>query len=228
MSISVPQYTSFAFILFLFMLFSCGQNTGETQSTAAEQEDKIPVRAEKKTILFFGNSLTAGWGLEPEEGFTGIIQHRIDSLGLDYQVINGGLSGETTASGLNRLDWFLEDEPYIFVLELGGNDGLRGIPVAETKNNLQQIIQKVQEKYPQTEILLAGMQIPPNMGKAYSEDFRSIFPELAKDKNITLIPFLLEGVAGEPGLNLPDGIHPTKEGHQIVAETVWEYLEPLL
>lgn len=228
MSISVPQYTSFAFILFLFVFISCGQKTAETQSTAAEQQDKIPVQVEKKTILFFGNSLTAGWGLEPEEAFTGVIQQRIDSLGLDYQVINGGLSGETTASGLNRLDWFLEDEPYIFVLELGGNDGLRGIPVAETKKNLQQIIQKVQDRYPQAIILLAGMQIPPNMGKAYSEEFRSIFPELAKNKNVTLIPFLLEGVAGEPDLNLPDGIHPTKEGHQIVAETVWEYLEPLL
>lgn len=225
---SVPQYTSFAFILFLFVFFSCGQRTGENQSTANEQEEKVQVKAERKMILFFGNSLTAAWGLEPEEGFTGIIQQRIDSLGLDYQVINGGLSGETTASGLNRLDWFLEDEPSIFVLELGGNDGLRGIPVAETKKNLEQIIQKVQEKYPETVILLAGMQIPPNMGRAYSEEFRAIFPDLANDRNVTLIPFLLEGVAGEPDLNLPDGIHPTKEGHQIVAETVWGYLEPLL
>src|SRR5690606_32982938 len=120
-----PQYTSFAFILFLFIFFSCGQRTEETQSSTTEQEEKVAVKAERKTILFFGNSLTAGWGLEPEEGFTGIIQQRIDSLGLDFQVINGGLSGETTASGLNRLDWFLEDEPSIFVLELGGNDGLR-------------------------------------------------------------------------------------------------------
>jgi acyl-CoA thioesterase-1 len=178
--------------------------------------------------LFFGNSLTAGWGLEPEEGFTGIIQHRVDSLGLPYQVINGGLSGETTASGLNRLDWFLEDEPHVFVLELGGNDGLRGIAVAETKKNLQQIIRMVQERYPQTEILLAGMQIPPNMGQAYSEEFRAIFPDLAQEGEVTLIPFLLEGVAGDPDLNLPDGIHPSKEGHRIVAETVWQYLEPIL
>ncbi len=228
MSIRVPQYTSFAFILFLLTVFSCGQQTKETQSATDGQEEGLPVQEEKKNILFFGNSLTAGWGLEPEEGFAGIIQHRIDSLGLDYQVINGGLSGETTASGLNRLDWFLEDEPYVFILELGGNDGLRGIPVAETKKNLQQIIQKVQTKYPQAEIILAGMQIPPNMGKAYSEDFQSIFPDLAKEGNVTLIPFLLEGVAGDPNLNLPDGIHPSKEGHQIVAETVWQYLQPLL
>src|SRR5690606_27234828 len=119
----ISQYTSFTAILFLLAFFSCGQKTAETESTAVEQEEKYPVNEEKKTILFFGNSLTAGYGLEPEEGFTGIIQNRIDSLGLGYEVINGGLSGETTASGLNRLDWFLEDEPYVFVLELGGNDG---------------------------------------------------------------------------------------------------------
>ncbi len=226
--IRISQYTSFTAILFLFVFFSCGQKAAETESVAIEQEEELPVNEEKRTILFFGNSLTAGWGLEPEEGFTGIIQHRIDSVGLPYQVINGGLSGETTASGLNRLDWFLEDEPYIFILELGGNDGLRGISVAETKKNLQQIIQKVNEKYPQTQILLAGMQIPPNMGQAYSEEFKSIFPDLAEEENVTLIPFLLEGVAGDPDLNLPDGIHPSKEGHRIVAETVWQYLEPLL
>lgn len=228
MSRRIPQYTSFAFILFQILLFSCGQKPAENQAASGEQEQAAPVQEEKKTILFFGNSLTAGWGLEPEEGFTGIIQHRLDSLGLPYQVINGGLSGETTASGLNRLDWFLEDEPYIFVLELGGNDGLRGIPVAETKKNLEQIIKKVHEKYPQAAIILAGMQIPPNMGKSYSEEFRAIFPDLAEENQVTLIPFLLEGVAGEPDLNLPDGIHPSKEGHRLVAETVWEYLEPLL
>lgn len=226
--IRISQYTSFTVILFLLTFFSCGQKTAETGSTAVEQEEKSPVNEEKKTILFFGNSLTAGYGLEPEEGFTGIIQHRIDSLGLGYKVINGGLSGETTASGLNRLDWFLEDEPYVFVLELGGNDGLRGIAVAETKKNLQQIIQMVRDKYPDTQILLAGMQIPPNMGQAYSEDFRAMFPDLAKEENVSLIPFLLEGVAGDPALNLPDGIHPSKEGHRILAETVWQYLEPLL
>src|SRR5690554_3049387 len=228
MLIRVSQYTSFVFILFLFTFFSCGQKSDESTSSTVEEIKTSPVKEEKKTILFFGNSLTAGYGLEPEESFAGIIQHRLDSLGLNYQVINGGLSGETSASGLNRLDWFLEDEPYIFVLELGGNDGLRGIPVAETKKNLQQIIQRVNGKYPQAEILLAGMQIPPNMGQAYSEEFRSIFPDLAEEENVTLIPFLLEGVAGDPDLNLPDGIHPSKEGHRIVAETVWLYLEPFL
>src|SRR5690606_8396973 len=123
---------------------------------------------------------------------------------------------------------FLEEEPFIFILELGGNDGLRGIAVSETRKNLQQIIHLIQNKYPNTQILLAGMQIPPNMGQAYSQEFMAIFPELAEEENVLLIPFLLEGVAGEATLNLPDGIHPSKEGHKIVAETVWNHLEPML
>src|SRR5690606_21627260 len=143
------QYTSFASILFLTFLFSCGQKPSENKETAGEKVGKVTPEEEKKSILFFGNSLTAGYGLEPEEAFTGLIQHRIDSLDLNYHVINGGLSGETTASGLNRLDWFLEEEPYIFVLELGGNDGLRGIAVSETRENLRKIIQKVKKNYPQ-------------------------------------------------------------------------------
>jgi acyl-CoA thioesterase-1 len=149
-------------------------------------------------------------------------------LGLDYRVINGGLSGETTAGGLSRLDWFLEDEPYIFILELGGNDGLRGILPSESKKNLIGIIDKVRAKYPETKIILAGMQIPPNMGQEYTEEFKSIFPEVAAEKSVTLIPFLLENVGGIPELNLPDGIHPTEEGHKIVFETIWPYIDSLI
>lgn len=224
----ILQYTSFALILFPSLFFSCGQKPSEKVNEKLEINETAPTKEEKKTILFFGNSLTAGYGLEPEDAFTWIIQQRIDSLGLDYRIINGGLSGETTASGLNRLDWFLEEEPYIFVLELGGNDGLRGIPVTETRNNLKKILQLIKTKYPQTHIFLAGMQIPPNMGQEYSRSFKSMFKEVAEEENVQLIPFLLEGVAGDPALNLPDGIHPSEEGHQIVAETVWEYLEPLM
>lgn len=228
MNIRISQYTSFACILFLLVFFSCGQKPTESNSTTVAEENKAPVQKESKTLLFFGNSLTAGYGLEPEEGFTGIIQQRLDSLNLDYEVINAGLSGETTASGINRLDWFLEVEPAVFILELGGNDGLRGIPVSETKKNLKQIIKKVREKYPEIPIVLAGMQVPPNMGQEYSLDFSEIFTDLAEKEKLTLIPFLLEGVAGDPELNLPDGIHPSKEGHRIVAETVWQYISPLL
>ncbi len=202
-------------------LSSCGSKQEKKETDATEQAADVTT---KKTILFFGNSLTAGYGIDPEESFAGRIQIRLDSLKKEYRVINGGLSGETTAGGLSRLDWFLEEEPYLFVLELGGNDGLRGIPLTETKKNLLAIIDKVQAKYPNTKIILAGMQIPPNMGKEYTEEFKAIYPAVAKEKNIELIPFLLEGVAGNPDLNLPDGIHPTPEGHRIVMETLWPYI----
>ena len=209
----------------MFLVLGC---KNQTTTEINEQQDKSEVKP-KKIILFFGNSLTAGFGVDEEDAFPGLIQAKILDSGLDYKVINGGLSGETTASGLSRIDWFLEEEPSIFVLELGGNDGLRGIPLDETKKNLQSIILKVKEKYPQTIIVLAGMEIPPNMGQEYTSTFRKIYPDLAKEmKDIYFIPFLLEGVGGNPDLNLPDGIHPTEEGHKIVAATVWKYLQPLL
>jgi acyl-CoA thioesterase-1 len=207
------------------IISSCGSNPEKTQ---AENSEQAAVSIVKKTILFFGNSLTAGYGIDPEESFAGRIQTRLDSLKKEYRVINGGLSGETTAGGLSRLDWFLEEEPYLFVLELGGNDGLRGIPLTETKKNLLAIVDKVKAKYPNTKIILAGMQIPPNMGQEYTEEFKAIYPAVAKEKNIELIPFLLEGVAGNPDLNLPDGIHPTPEGHKIVMETLWPYISKAL
>ncbi|MFO7824180.1 MAG: arylesterase [Cyclobacterium sp.] len=213
--------------LLLLLVFSCSQKESEEKTTAASGTE-VQEKSERKTILFFGNSLTAGYGLEDYEAFPALIQQKLDSLDLAYQVINGGLSGETTASGLSRLDWFLEEKPEIFILELGGNDGLRGISLDETEKNLRGIINAVEEKYPETKVLLAGMQIPPNMGQAYTDEFREMYAEIAEDEDVALIPFLLEGVAGDPEYNLPDGIHPTAEGHQIVAETVWQYLEPLL
>ncbi len=154
------------------LLSSCGSNTEKKEAVAGKQ---ATVATTKKTILFFGNSLTAGYGIDPEESFAGRIQSRLDSLKKEFRVINGGLSGETTAGGLSRLDWVLEEEPYLFVLELGGNDGLRGIPLTETKKNLLAIVDKVQAKYPNTKIILAGMQIPPNMGKEYTEEFKEVF-----------------------------------------------------
>lgn len=214
-------------LILLLLVFSCSQKESE-EKTTAESGTEVQEKSEQKTILFFGNSLTAGYGLEDYEAFPALIQQKLDSLDLAYQVINGGLSGETTASGLSRLDWFLEEKPEIFILELGGNDGLRGISLDETEKNLRGIINAVEEKYPETKVLLAGMQIPPNMGQAYTDEFREMYAEIAEDEDVALIPFLLEGVAGDPEYNLPDGIHPTAEGHQIVAETVWQYLEPLL
>ena len=176
-----------------------------------------------------GNSLTAGYGLASQEAaFPGIIQQRIDSLELPYRVINGGLSGETSAAGKERIDWLLRERIDIFVLELGANDGLRGIPTEETSENLQQIIDKVKAKYPACKMVLTGMMVPPSMGGDYGKAFTAIFPALAKENNMAFVPFLLAGVAGEPELNQRDGIHPTEEGHQILANHVWKALQPLL
>ena len=225
-------------LMVITVLFYWGcqsNNEGEQKnsaSTTVQKKDTTTIAAQSsaapKTILFFGNSLTAGYGLEPSQAFPAIIQEKIDSLGLNYTVINSGLSGETTAGGRNRIGWVLRQKVDVFVLELGGNDGLRGIELESTRKNLQAIIDTVRAKNPDVQIVLAGMQIPPNMGTDYTSKFRTIYPELAQKNNLPLIPFLLEGVGGIAKLNLPDGIHPTAEGHLIVAENVWKVLEPIL
>jgi len=183
---------------------------------------------EQETILFFGDSITAGYGLTEEQAFPAIIQQKIDSLGLNYKVINSGLSGETTAGGLRRIDWVLQQHVDIFVLELGGNDGLRGIDPLNSKQNLQGIMDKVREIYPEADILLTGMEAPPNMGQTYTSRFREIYTELRNENDVSFMPFILEGVAGDPDLNQSDGIHPTEAGHRVVADDLWEYLRPML
>jgi acyl-CoA thioesterase-1 len=216
-------------VLGLILLLSrCTNNekpVGTTQDSTVR--DSVAV-AKKKTIVFYGNSLTAGYGLSPAQAFPAIIQRKIDSLGLPYRVVNAGVSGETSSGGKTRIDWILRQPVDIFVLELGANDGLRGIPLSETKKNLQAIIDKVKAKNPATKLVFAGMQVPPNMGQKYSTEFRNIYTELAAKNEMTLVPFLLEGVGGEPTLNLEDGIHPTAEGHVIVAANLWKQLESLL
>lgn len=181
-----------------------------------------------KVILFFGDSLTAGYGLSKEQAFPAIVQRKIKEKGYKYKVINAGLSGETSAGGLSRINWILKNPVDIFVLELGANDGLRGLPLEQTKHNLQQIINKVKAKNPDVKVVIAGMMMPPNLGAEYATAFMQLFPELAKNNDAHLIPFLLEGVAGNEKLNLNDGIHPNQTGHSIVAENVWEVLNPLL
>jgi acyl-CoA thioesterase-1 len=221
---------SIFYVLFgLLFLTSCGETAKKEQEVVVEEQ--LPDEensAINKVILFFGNSLTAGMGLDTENAFPAIIQEKIDSQGLEYQVINAGLSGETTASGKNRVSWVLNQNVDVFVLELGANDGLRGVPLEETRKNLQAIIDTVRAKNPETKILLTGMQIPPNMGKEYASGFRKIFPELAKKNDVYLVPFLLEDVAGIPELNQSDGIHPTAEGQKILAENIWDVLEPIV
>jgi acyl-CoA thioesterase-1 len=221
----------FLLIFSLIAVLSCGKQESPQQdkkvesSKAAEDETVVETEDGSKVILFFGDSLTAGYQLDASEAYTAVIQQKIDSLGYDYQVVNAGLSGDTTAGGKSRLGWVLKQDVDIFVLELGANDGLRGIPLTETRQNLQDIIDMVKAKNENTKIILAGMQIPPNMGQDYTSEFRTIFPDLAEKNNLEIIPFLLEGVAGNPDLNLEDGIHPTAEGYKIVAENVWEILE---
>lgn len=179
-------------------------------------------------ILFFGDSITAGHGIDTEKAFPALIQQKIDSLGWDFKAVNGGLSGETSAGGLRRVDWMLRQPVSVFVLELGGNDGLRGIDLDVTQKNLQKIIDKVNTKYPEARIVLAGMQVPPNLGPEYTEKFKEMYPELAHKNDLTLIPFLLEGVGGHPQYMQGDGIHPNVKGHRIIAETVWDTLRPIL
>ena len=200
----------------------------EVQPVASE-DTVIEDRDEKtNTIIFFGNSLTAGYGLEPEQAFPALVQNMIDSLDLNYTVVNAGLSGETTASGRNRVDWVLKQNVDVFILELGANDGLRGIDTDETYQNLEAIVKSVREKNEDVKIVLAGMMVPPNMGQDYGAAFQKIFPSIAEKHSLSLIPFLLQGVGGQEDLNLPDGIHPNVEGHKIVAGNVWQILKDVL
>ncbi len=184
--------------------------------------------AKTKNILILGNSITAGYGLSTEQAYPAHLQHKIDSLGLNYKVVNAGLSGETTSGGLRRIDWLLRQPVDIFILALGGNDGLRGIGLNVTRQNLFEIVEKVRAKNPGVTVVLAGMQIPPNLGPEYTKEFRQVYPQVAKEADTKLIPFLLKDVGGFKELNLPDGIHPNAAGHVIVAENVWEVLKPLL
>lgn len=184
--------------------------------------------AQEKQILIFGDSITAGYGLEQDQAFPAFLQQKMDSLGLNHNVVNAGLSGETSAGGLRRIDWVLQQHVDVFVLELGGNDGLRGIDPENTKQNLQGIIDKVAEQYSDAEIILTGMEAPPNMGEQYTSEFRAIFYELAEENDVIFMPFVLQDVAGDPELNQADGIHPTESGHRVIAENLWEYLEGVL
>lgn len=183
-----------------------------------------------KTILFLGNSITAGYGIDPSQAFPSLIQEKIDAKGWNFRVVNAGQSGDTSAGGLSRMDWLLRSRSRVdvLILELGGNDGLRGLPVEVTRKNLQAIIDRTRERYPKLKVVVAGMRVPPNMGRDYGRRFQATFADLAKKNDAALIPFVLEGVGGVRELNLPDGIHPTAKGHEVVAATVWKVLEPVL
>lgn len=179
-------------------------------------------------VLFLGTSLTAGYGLDQAMAYPELLQERIDSASLPYRVVNAGLSGETAAGGLSRLEWSLQEEVDVLVLELGANDGLRGHDVDATRRTLDAILRRTLERYPDAGLVVLGMEAPPNMGTGYTDRFRAMYPWLAERHGAVLVPFLLEGVAGEPALNQADGIHPSAEGQRILADVVWDRLGPLL
>jgi len=189
-----------------------------------------PAAAQPKTVVFFGDSLTYGLGLEDPatEAYPALIGQKIAAAHLPWQVVNAGLSGDTTAAGLRRIGWVLRRPIGLFVLALGANDGLRGIDPAVTRDNLRGIIARVRARDPEATIVLAGMRMPPSMGADYAAAYAAVFPEVAREERVVLIPFLLEGVAGRPELNGPDNVHPNAAGHRLVAETVWQVLRPLL
>ena len=184
--------------------------------------------ADSAIVLVFGDSITDGYGLDRSKAFPALLQQKVDVAGWPVQVVNGGLSGETSAAGLRRIGWLLKRPVDFLLLELGANDGLRGVPLAETRKNLRAIIDRARESYPQLECIVAGMRIPPNLGSRYAEEFAAIYPQLAENSGAALIPFLLEGVGGVPELNLPDGIHPNEAGHRILADNAWAVIEPML
>lgn len=231
-----PKFLKFCYFIIGFLLLACGDDKSEKTSVEAEPSTEIEKteqattnNTQTKTILCFGDSITAGYGLDDSnDAFPAVIQQKIDSLALNYTVINSGLSGETTAGGKSRISWILNQPIDVFILELGANDGLRGVPLTETRANLQGIIDAVKTKSPETKIILAGMQLPPNMGQDYTAEFRQIFIDLAEKNNLEFIPFILKDVGGIAEFNQRDGIHPTVEGHKILANTVWEVLEPLV
>jgi acyl-CoA thioesterase I len=199
-----------------------------SEALPAQTSTPGPAATSTKTIVFLGDSLTAGLGLSPSEAFPALIAEKIRAAGLPFQVENAGLSGDTSAGALRRTDWMLQRPIDVLVIALGGNDGLRGLPVKSLKANLQAIIDKAKTKNPAVKIVIAGMQIPPNMGAAYAEEFAKVYADLARENSAALIPFLLEGVGGNRDLNQPDLIHPTAAGDRVIADLVWRTLEPIL
>ena len=213
---------------------ACGSSSRPREATAAKPPSTataapatISVKPEAMpAIVAFGDSLTAGYGLTEEQSYTALLQRKLDEAGYRYRVVNAGVSGDTSAGGARRIDWALEGNVRFLILELGGNDGLRGLPVAEMKKNLASIIERAQAR--NVTVILAGMEAPPNLGSDYTAQFRQAFRDLAKKYNVKLIPFVLQGVGGLAEMNQPDGIHPNAEGEKILTETVWRALEPML
>lgn len=200
----------------------------QSRDDAPAHQPPPSTTSSQPAILFLGTSLTAGHGLDPEVAYPALIQKKVDEAGLGYRVVNAGVSGETSAGALRRVDWLLRQPVAVLVVETGANDGLRGLSPDTLQANIQAIFDRARKLQPSVTLVLAGMRIPPNYGRAYSQQFESIYPELARANGATLIPFLLEGVGGVNALNQPDGVHPTEAGQRRMAETVWRALKPVL
>ena len=210
-----------------FFCAGCGSDARKSEPAARAGSLAAPGdRLVRPRIVVLGDSLTAGLGLNPEQAYPAVLQQRLDRAGLGYDVINAGVSGDTSAGGLSRLDWSLADDVRVLIVALGGNDALRGLPVDELRRNLEEIIKRARAK--KIAVILAGMEAPPNFGRAYTDPFRQTYSGLATQYGVALVPFLLQGVAGIESMNQPDGIHPTAEGARIAAENVWTVLEPIL
>ena len=214
----------------LLILTACSPSATQEQKPVKNvtDQDQSAKKETTKNIIFFGDSITAAYKIDTEDGYVAILQDKANALGMNYKMVNAGNSGETTAGGLTRIDWILKQRADILVLELGANDGLRGIEPEETKKNLQSIIDKIRAKNAETKIIIAAMEALPNMGEKFRTAFRNVFIDLAKENQITYLPFMLENVAGIKEMNLPDGMHPNEEGQKIVAENVWATLKTIL
>lgn len=235
MSMSIGKRFLGAQALLLALLAACGEASSDAGNVNGRTggADSLAVAAPAAArpslnVVFAGTSLTAGLGLEPEHAYPSLVEAKIDSAGLPYTVINAGISGETSSGLLRRLDWLLQGEFDVLVLETGANDGLRGIPVEAARRNIDSALTLIRRAQPQAAIVLVQMEAPPNLGREYTEAFRRMYAELGRQHGATVMPFLLEGVAGDPAMNQADGIHPNETGAQRVAENVWRVLEPLL
>ena len=216
-------------VLFLILTSACApaeRAPEAAQTPAVTSAPATATVASRPRIVALGDSLTAGLGLSPAEAYPALLQERLDREGLRYEVVNAGVSGDTSAGGLRRVDWALEGDVKVLIVALGGNDALRGLPVEQLRDNLGEIITRAKRRG--IEVILAGMEAPPNFGAGYTAAFRQTYRDLAKDHGVVLVPFLLDGVAGLPHMNQTDGIHPTADGAHKVADNVWSALQPLV
>jgi acyl-CoA thioesterase I len=221
----------FIFGVMTLIFLSCGCSRTKKESISKTEHQSLGTSLDqngedRQIIVAFGNSLTAGAGVDPSQNYPSKLQAKLDASGYQYKVVNAGVNGETTSQGLARVQTYIALRPAIVIVELGANDGLRGLPVETTRRNLDSIVKGFQSAG--AKVILAGMEVPPNYGPLYTSSFRKIFPAVAKEHDVSLIPFFLENVGGHPNLNQDDGIHPTAEGYTIVVENVWNILEPML